>query len=116
MRTIALRNSTPRPKSKAEEMLALHLRAERIGGWVREFVFAPPRKWSLDFAWPERGLAVEVEGGIWIGGRHTRGQGYEDDCAKYNAAALCGYRVLRVTPDMVESGTAIATIRRALDA
>ncbi len=70
---------------------------------VREYTFAPPRRWRFDFAWPEARVAVEVEGGTWDRGRHTRGAGYAGDCAKYNAAVLGGWRVLRFTSDMLYS-------------
>ena len=40
---------------------------------VPEFRFHPERKWRFDFAWPEHKIAVEQEGGVWIQGRHTRG-------------------------------------------
>jgi len=65
--------------------------------------FHPSRKWEFDFAWPDQKLAVEIEGGIWIRGRHNRGAGYEQDCEKYNQAVLLGWRVLRFTPEMVEN-------------
>lgn len=55
-----------------------------------------------------------MEGGSWIAGRHTRGGSFEKDCEKYNNAALAGWKVLRVTPHMIEDGTAIDLIRRAL--
>ena len=51
-------------------------------------------------------VAVEVEGGVWTGGRHTRGKGFEADCEKYNAATERGWRVLRVTPKMIADGRA----------
>ncbi len=70
---------------------------------VREYRFHQTRKWRFDFAWPEAHVAVEVEGGTWDRGRHTRGAGYAGDCAKYNAAVLGGWRVLRFTSDMLYS-------------
>ena len=70
---------------------------------VREYRFHPTRKWRFDFAWPEARVAVEVEGGTWDRGRHTRGAGYAGDCAKYNAAVMSGWRVLRFTSDMLYS-------------
>ncbi len=83
---------------------------------VREYRFAPPRRWRFDFAWPDRGLALEIEGGVWTGGRHVRGRGYERDCEKYAEAALRGWRVLRVTPGMVRDGRAVALLARAFAA
>lgn len=55
------------------------------------------RDWAFDFAWPELKLAVEIEGGIWSGGRHTRGKGFDEDCRKYNSAVKLGWRVYRFT-------------------
>jgi very-short-patch-repair endonuclease len=80
---------------------------------VRELRFAPPRRWRFDYAWPQRRLALEIEGGIWTGGRHVRGKGYENDCEKYNAAAIRGWTVLRVTTAMVRDGRALALLEQA---
>ncbi len=65
---------------------------------VAEHRFHPTRRWRFDYAWPDHRVALEVEGGIWSGGRHTRGAGYLGDLEKYNAATLLGWRVLRTTP------------------
>lgn len=78
-----------------------------------EYRFAPPRRWRFDLCWPELLLAAEIEGGTWGQGRHSRPQGYERDCEKYNEAALLGWRVLRFTTAMVRDGRALATIERA---
>lgn len=72
------------------------------------------RDWRFDFAWPAVKLAVEFEGGAYVGGRHVRGQGFEGDIEKYNAAVLDGWRVLRFTTAMVEDGRALETIEAAL--
>jgi hypothetical protein len=81
---------------------------------VEEFRFAPPRRWRFDLAWPERKLAVEVEGGVWTGGRHTRPAGYLKDIEKYNEASILGWRLVRITPAMIKSGEALTLIERAL--
>jgi very-short-patch-repair endonuclease len=65
---------------------------------VAELQFEPLRRWRFDYSWPEAKIALEVEGGIWSGGRHTRGKGFIGDRAKYNHAARLGWRVLRVQP------------------
>jgi len=67
-------------------------------GWdfVREKRFHPKRRWRFDFV--VLGIdkvAIEVEGGIFSKGRHTRGSGYIGDMEKYNEAALMGWKVLR---------------------
>lgn len=68
----------------------------------------PTRRWRFDFAHEPTRIAFEIEGGVWSGGRHTRGLGYSADCEKYNEAALAGWTVFRLTGDMI----AIPTIER----
>jgi very-short-patch-repair endonuclease len=103
----------PRPLSPGEETFALHCKAISLYP-VREYVFARPRKWKFDFAFPEQKIAVEIEGGIWRGGRHNRATGYETDLEKYNAAVLLGWRVLRYSTDMVIAGDAIEGVSQLL--
>lgn len=76
------------------------------------------RDWRLDRAWPQYRVAVELEGGTWGGhGRHVRGQGYADDCQKYNAAVALGWRVFRATSDMLRDDPAafVAQVRAAIE-
>jgi very-short-patch-repair endonuclease len=82
---------------------------------LRQHRFHPKRRWLLDFAWPARKVAMEVDGGTWSGGRHVQGAGYEKDCEKLNEAALLGWTVLRVTGKMVKDGRAEEYVRRLLD-
>ena len=100
--------------SQLEATFALHLRCALLPEPVRELRFDPSRRWRFDFAWPDHRLAVEVEGGTWCGGRHTRAAGFEADCEKYNAATLQGWRVLRVTGPMVCDGRALRLVEGAL--
>ena len=64
---------------------------------VLEHRFHQVRRWRFDFAWLDQKVAVEIEGGTFTGGRHTRGLGHHQDCDKYNAAILDGWKVLRFT-------------------
>jgi very-short-patch-repair endonuclease len=64
----------------------------------REYRFDPERRWRFDFAWPSLKIAVEIEGGVWIRGRHVRPVGYLGDLEKYNRAVVLGWRVLRYAP------------------
>ena len=84
----------------------------------REYKFASAlgRKWRFDVAWPECKVAVELEGGVYSGGRHTRGKGFEGDLLKLNQAALLGWRVLRFTSKMLDDDPAacIEQVRQLL--
>lgn len=80
--------------------------------FYREFYFSNKRKWRVDFCWPDQRLAVEIEGGSWTGGRHTRGKGFQGDMEKYNSLAMMHFCLLRFTPQQVRSGEAILTIEK----
>lgn len=97
----------PKRLSPGEELFAFHLRAAKLTAFEREYVFALPRKWRFDFANVDKKVAVEIEGGIWNNGAHTRGAHFESDAEKYNMAAILGWRVLRFSTGMVESGVAL---------
>lgn len=79
-----------------------------------EFRFAPPRRWRFDWCWHDKMIALEVEGGVWRGGRHTNPIGFIKDIHKYNAAVLKGWKVLRCTPQMIASGEIIPLLEEAL--
>lgn len=97
-----------------ERNLEFQIQAVRLPVPQTQYRFAPPRRWTFDFCWPMVRLALEVEGGIWIGGRHNRAAGFERDIEKYNEAALRGYAVLRVTTRQVKTGAALMLVERAL--
>jgi hypothetical protein len=63
-----------------------------------EYKFHPTRKWRFDWAWTKQKLALEVDGGVWSGGRHTRGSGFIGDMEKFNEAAKLGWRIIKCTP------------------
>ena len=100
--------------SDAEDQLFFQCRACGLPTPQREYRFHPLRRWRADLAFPEFMLLVEVEGGVWINGRHTSGAGYSKDIEKYNATQMMGYRLLRFTPAMVMSGEAIASIQKVI--
>ncbi len=112
--------------SDPEAQLALHLRAHRIeaepqyrfaalhvglGPGLRDRLAAAGlRDWRADFAVVDARLLLEIEGGAWSGGRHTRGKGFSGDLRKYDAAMKLGWTVYRCDPAMVRSGQAIETV------
>jgi hypothetical protein len=69
-----------------------------------EYLFHHKRKFKFDYALPTEMIAVEVNGGQWTNGRHTRGgKGYENDLKKLNLAQMNGWRVLQYTYEMLET-------------
>jgi len=68
-----------------------------LGGWglVREYKFCDGRRFRFDYYHPS-GVSVELEGGVWTRGRHTRPIGFLNDMEKYNLAASMGILVFRI--------------------
>lgn len=74
------------------------LQSELSATWEAEVKFHPDRRWRFDFADWASMVAIEIEGGVFVRGRHSRGKGMIADMEKYNAATSMGWRVFRVTP------------------
>lgn len=83
-----------------------------------EFPFHASRKWRFDFVIGQGGtdqtVALEVEGGVFTGGRHTRGSGFVKDLEKYNEAAALGWRIIRCQPKDLCTTETLDVIKRAL--
>lgn len=88
-----------RKKSPLEEHFKIICLAEGLTNFEREYKFHPTRKWKIDFYFPEYKLAVECDGGIWLGGRggHSSGQGISRDKEKANAMTMMGIALLQYT-------------------
>ncbi len=69
-----------------------------------EHRFHPVRRWRFDVAWLSKKIAVEIDGGVWIGGRHSGGMGQIKDNEKINVAQSLGWRVYRFVPGDIKSG------------
>jgi hypothetical protein len=69
--------------------------------------------WRFDYAWPAEKIALEVEGGVFTRGRHTRGKGYMEDMRKYNEAKVRGWIVLQCVPDTLCRSETIELLHRA---
>ena len=67
----------------------------------REYRFHPVRRWRFDYAFTEKKIAIEIEGGLYTNGRHTRIKGFQGDIEKYNTAVEFGWILLRYLPNKI---------------
>lgn len=116
------------------------LRKEGMPKPEEQYKFSKTRRWRFDFAWPEKMLAVEIEGKVWgqyvychrcgakvqkksaggkwsyvrdSGGRHTSASGYLGDMEKYNNAALLGWRLIRIPANDMHNKESVSIIKEA---
>jgi very-short-patch-repair endonuclease len=87
--------------SSLEKKFRLYWQGVRGPELVPEFRFCQGRLFRFDFASPETKVGIELEGGIWTGGRHTRGAGYESDCEKHRLASYNGWLLFRFTKSQI---------------
>lgn len=125
--TLATKRSTkikrpPRPRIVSQWEILLDQEIARAGlpEPRKEYRFFEEhgRRWAFDRAWLHDLVAVEVDGGHWMKGAKAHGGGFalEDEAVKYACAALLGWRVFRVTPNLIKQGYAVRWIARALGA
>ena len=92
-----------------------------------ELQFHPTRKWRFDYGWwsywstPDGtirrpAVALEVQGGLFVNGRHSRGAALLKEHEKLSEAAALGWRILFCTPQNLCSAENIDRIKRALEA
>jgi len=90
-------------RSKGEELFLAQLDEFGFPDPEEEYRFHDYRRFRFDFAWPDVSIAVEIEGGTYVQGRHVTGAGFHRDCEKYNLAARGGWKVYRFPTAMVKS-------------
>jgi very-short-patch-repair endonuclease len=96
-----LRYRAPHSPSRLEERFLYLWKLAKGPSLEREYRFHPKRRWRADFAHLESRCLIEVEGGIWVNGRHNRAAGFNADLEKYLEAQLAGWRVFRLGPDQI---------------
>lgn len=101
------RKRTKKPTPPLRDMFTALVESELHTQCVKEYRFHPVRQWRFDYALPMQKVALEVEGGVWTQGRHTRPQGFLGDIEKYNTATVMGWRVVRCVPDDLMTGKTI---------
>ena len=107
--SVASASSGRMSKSDLERSFEYYARIAKLPNWECEFLFHPTRKWRIDFAWPDKKIGAEGDGGNhmvkWskklkrhvVVGRHTKDGDYE----KLNSASELGWLMLRFTPTML---------------
>lgn len=83
---------------------------------IREYVFIKEKKYRLDFAWADKKVALEVQGGYETKERqgHSRKEKAETDFKKNAAANLMGWRIYYCMPDELYSLRVEMMMRMAL--
>lgn len=103
-----------KPQTQKSDFFTTLCRSDLKEECVKEFKFHPIRKWRFDYAIPAHKIAIEVEGGVWTGGRHTSPKGFLGDMEKYNTATLMGWRVFRTIPDELCTNATLQLLREAI--
>lgn len=103
-----------KPKAPTTDAFTLLCKSELGVECVKEYKFHPVRKWRFDYAIPSALVALEVEGGVWTGGRHINPKGFLGDMEKYNTATLMGWSVYRTTPDDLFTGKTLKLLKTAI--
>jgi very-short-patch-repair endonuclease len=86
-----------------------HLELRFLDVWNRceglpleqQYRFHSTRKWRFDFAHPKTKIAIEIEGGEFVHGRHGRPGRLTEDCIKYATAMQDGWEIWRLTGTMI---------------
>lgn len=122
---VRMKDLPPEMREKAKELkrqeaaelrarFIAHCQSHGIPAPIPEHRFHVARQWRMDFAWPRELVYLEIEGGVWTSGRHTRGSGFLTDMEKYNTAACMGWRGIRVTPENLFSDETARLVRIAV--
>lgn len=112
--------SGPKPRQRAGRAVEEAMRDALVAAgfrsdddFVREYSWAldEGRGYRADFRLVGFPVLLECEGGA-----HALKRQHLEDCQRASLAAALGWRVLRVHRAMIESGEALALLRRALEA
>lgn len=79
-----------------------------------EYQFLKTRRFRFDYAWIKERVALEVVGGVWVRGGHSRGKIQLRDMERRNLAQLAGWKVLEVPPAALFQSDTLDMLRQAL--
>lgn len=100
--------------SSLERQAAMLFAAHGLPPWEREYLFHPTLKYRFDYAWPDHRVALEIQGGTYVAGAHSRGRRQRSDFEKCNAAVLLHWRLFYADTDMVTTGVIVDTLKEVL--
>lgn len=89
--------------SELEHLFTKQLADLKLPPPRREFEFMPNRGFRLDYAWPDKKLAVEVNGMV-----HRIKERFLRDTEKIAMAQIHGWRVLGISGEDVRSGRGLS--------
>jgi very-short-patch-repair endonuclease len=98
-----------RQESGIEVHFGRDARALKLPPWRRNYRFLEPRKFEIDFAWPELRFGVEIDGHV-----HRIRDRFDTDREKGALAILAGWTLMHVTGQHVRQGLAIEWARQAI--
>lgn len=105
----------PRRDYKAEFLIQLCVAGLPLP--QAEVMFAHPRRWRFDWAYPDRSIAIEYQGGNYTGkGGHNTVKGLKNDYEKFSEAAIRGWMLILIDSGSVRDGRAVTWVERALRA
>jgi len=105
------RNRAPKATVPYFQALCALLRESGVPEPACEWQFDPQRRWRFDFCWVSNRIALEINGGLFSDGRHTRGAALLKEYEKINAAVLQGWRVLTFSPQQIpQAAEAVRTL------
>ena len=93
--------------SQFERLWALH----KGPALTKEVTFFPGRRFRFDYAHHAAKAAIELDGGVFVAGRHSRGMGQVKDAEKGRLAAYSGWNVIHFTTKCLT----LENIRQAVD-
>lgn len=67
----------------------------------REVQVIPKRRFRLDFAHMTSKIGIEIQGQIWVKGRHNTGSGLLSSYEKHNLHILNGWQVFQLADKMI---------------
>ena len=67
---------------------------------LRDYKLLEHRRFKADFVHLQSKTAIEIQGGVWVGGRHNRGLGYINDCKRMLELISNGWTVIYLVKEM----------------